>query len=540
MKWSTASNRNKKLKNLTVFLFALGIFSIFSLNPLLAQTDKSSPLNLEEDLEIFNEGPVNENTKEDTKVSQNNSNEKALEFDSIETEEDDELAGVEDEALSNDEEIENNQVENLIGNEINSDILTDTKTQEEANEEDAESIATTNNDSENTEDPTEAAESTLDDSDENTIVEADDDIDDDIDDDTDEEENITSSNDDENEEEVAQTNEENDTETTEEIASSDDESEEEATEIDEAEFTEQDEFADIEDEILDEEEPLEITEQTDSLIDSEVNTESDSVLSQTLLQAEEVGLSTAFIKLPFEETKEERLARLQQDEYFDELIHISQTGAHQYKVTTSPIIGSIGLNVGFFPAPSLNVDSINYEDIYGNNSNIALFLSYEWKFIKKIGDLSLVPEIGLSWARGTGRFALESPLAAQTPKEKYLLFVIPAGIGLMYRLQYWNNQIFTPFAIGGGSYFVLFETRDDFEFADPKESLAMAATPALYFGGGIQLSLDSFSRKAINTLDREFGINHIYLVAEVRQYIGLSQNLDFTGFVVSGGVRVDF
>ena len=69
----------------------------------------------------------------------------------------------------------------------------------------------------------------------------------------------------------------------------------------------------------------------------------------------------------------------------------------------------------------------------------------------------------------------------------------------MYRLQYWKNQILTPFAIGGGSYFLLLETRDDFDISAPKESLATAATPAIYVGGGVQFSLGSLSTKAINT-----------------------------------------
>ncbi len=543
MKWSAASNRNKKLKSLIVFLFILEAFFIFSSNLSLAQTDKSSPLNLEEDLEIFNEGTVNENTK----ATQNKSNEdtKAFESDSIEIAEEDELAGVEDEALSKDEEVENNnQVEDLIDSEMSSDILTDNEVQEEANEESTEDIEQIASDNESEEEVAAEANENIEESaettQENIVSDSDEDtIADDTQEDTEVIESITDDTD-EGEEEIVQTDEEENTETFEDITGNDDESEEETAEADEIESIEQDEFIDIEDEILSEDEQPESSPQAESLIGSEINTENDNVLSQTLVQAEEVGLSASFIKLPFEETKEERLARLQQDEYFDELIHISQTGVHQYKVTTSRIIGSVGLNIGYFPAPSINIENLTYEDIYGNNSNIAFFLNYEWKFLKKVGSLSLVPEIGLSWARGTGRFASGSINEGETPKEKYFLFVIPVGAGLMYRLQYWKNQIFTPFAIGGASYFVLLETRDDFKFSDPKESLAVAATPALYFGGGIQLSLDSFSRRAINTLDREFGINHIYFVAEVRQYFGLSNNLNFTGLVFSGGIRVDF
>ena len=581
MKWSTASNGNKKLKSLIVFLLTLGASFILLPHLLLAQTGKLSPLNFEEDLEIFNEGPVNEDTEENPTTTQNDSNEKtsAPGGPISEAIEEDELGGVENEALSEDEPIGNNQqTESLIDTEVNSDILTDDENEGEVaetnEEEPTENTAINDEDAiaeaaDDIQEDIKAIEDITSDSDENEeeIVQADEEDDTPttediaINDDESEEETPTETseadeeddtqttediaiNDDESEEETptetSETDDEDDTQTTEDIATSYDESEEETTEISEVESIEQDEFADIEDEILSEDEQSENTQQAESLIDSEVNTENDNVLSQTVAQAEEAGLSISFIKLPFEETKEERLARLQQDEYFDELIYISQTGVHQYKVTTSRMIGSVGLNLGFFPAPSLSVDNLTYEDIYGNNSNIAFFLSYEWKFLKKVGALSLIPEIGFSWANGRGRFAPDSIHAGETPKEKYTLLVIPVGAALMYRLQYWENQIFLPFAIGGASYFVLLETRDDFDVTAPKETLAVAATPALYFGGGIQFSLDSLSQKAINTLDREFGINHIYLVAEVRQYIGLSNNLNFSGFVVSGGIRVDF
>ena len=554
MKWSAASNKNKKIKSFIVSLFTLIAFFTFS-SYLLAQTNESSPLNLEEDLEIFNEAPVTENTQENSETSQNNNDEneeESFEPGSVEIVEEDELAGVEDDALREDEEIGDNQQENsLIDSEFNSDILIDNEIQEEVDEEEeiaggdesseeepTENIVSSDDEDEEATaetseaEPNETDEDAISDNDEETIAEADDGQED-----IDLIEDTTSDND-ESEEATAQAEEEDDTQITEDIASSDDESGEETAEIDE---TEQEALAGVEDDILaEEEEQLENTQQAESLINNEFNTENENVLSQTLVQAEDLGLSASFIRLPFEESKEERLARLQQDDYFDELMHISQTGVHQYKVTASRNIGSVGLNVGFFPAPSLSVENLTYEDIYGNSSNIAVFLNYEWKIFKKTGALSLVPEIGLSWANGTGRFASDSPYANETPKEKYTLFVIPVGVGVMYRLQYWKNQILTPFAIGGGSYFLLLETRDDFDISAPKESLATAATPAIYVGGGVQFSLGSLSTKAINTLDREFGINQIYLVAELRQYIGLSENLNFSGFVVSGGIRVDF
>ena len=299
-----------------------------------------------------------------------------------------------------------------------------------------------------------------------------------------------------------------------------------------------------EDEVLSEGDlESESSQQAESFIEDEISSESDqSVLSQAVLQAEEIGLSASFIKLPFEENQQERLARLQQDEYFDELINISQTGVHQYSITNSPITGSVSLRAGLLPPPSLDIEETGktYEGVYGESPKIMLLINYEWKILKNVGDFSLSPELGFSWATGTGQFEAGSPNCQQglpcerTPKEKYFLLVVPVHLGVTYRLRYWQRQAFVPFATGGGSYFGLLEIRDDFG------SFGIAATPAIYFGGGIQFLLNSLSTKAVNTLDREFGINHLYIVAEARQYIGFSQNLNFSGFVISGGIRVDF
>ena len=272
--------------------------------------------------------------------------------------------------------------------------------------------------------------------------------------------------------------------------------------------------------------------QMESLIDNELNTEDQNVLLQSVANAEEAGFSVSFIQLPFEESKQERLERLQEDEYFDELVHISQTGVHQYKVEPSPSVGALSFNTGFFPAPSISAGDITYQDVYGENANMMLFLNYEWRILKKIGDVALYPEIGFSWATGNGRFE-DVNLRNRKPKERYTLLILPISVGLIYRLRYWQRQFLVPFAVGGGSYFGLMEFRSDFQ------RVAFAGTPAFYVGGGVQFLLNSLSKNGLTTIDREFGINALYLVAEARQYIGLT-DLDFSGFIISGGVRVDF
>lgn len=287
------------------------------------------------------------------------------------------------------------------------------------------------------------------------------------------------------------------------------------------------------------------TEQEASWVEEELNLDNEEaeaienqpegILSEAAIQAEEIGFSASFIKLPFEESKQERVARLEQDSYFDELVHISQTGVHQYEVVTSPLRGSMSLNLGVFPAPSINNDGFTYAQQYGTNSRLMLFANYEWNLFKNLGNMSIHLELGGMWASGNGRFTSPEN-AGRTPKEQYLFLMMPATVGLMYSLEFWKNQFFVPFGIGGGSYFGLLELRDDFDFG----SIGVAASPSVFFGGGIQLLLDALASGDLTVIDREFGINHIYLIGEVRYYISLSGDFQFEGLVASGGVRFDF
>ena len=258
------------------------------------------------------------------------------------------------------------------------------------------------------------------------------------------------------------------------------------------------------------------------------------------VEAEEVGLSASFIRLPFEETREQRRQRLQQDAYFDELVHISQTGVHQYEVKPSPLRGSGSINMGVFPPPSIVSNNLRYEDIYDENPVLMLFANYEWNLFKNIGDLSIHLELGTLWDAGNGRFAPgsinEEKYNSQNAKEAYFFVMVPVSLGAMYSFEFFNKQFFIPFGIGGVSYFGLLEIRDDFDFG----SIGVAGTPSIFFGGGVQLLLDGLAPGGATVIDREFGINHIYLIGEVRQYIGLYGDFQLEGLVASGGIRFDF
>ncbi|MCB0394560.1 MAG: hypothetical protein KDD25_08365, partial [Bdellovibrionales bacterium] len=144
------------------------------------------------------------------------------------------------------------------------------------------------------------------------------------------------------------------------------------------------------------------------------------------------------------------------------------------------------------------------------------------------GRISLKAGTGVFSATGNGRFE-----DGEEAMEEYTLYVFPTNLSAVYKFEYSYDQVLVPYVEGGVDGFGILETRDD--GADPGYTVA----PALHAAGGIQLLLDGLDPASIRAIDRNFGINHIWLVFEFRQYIGLDADVDFTGTLISGAVAFD-
>ena len=142
--------------------------------------------------------------------------------------------------------------------------------------------------------------------------------------------------------------------------------------------------------------------------------------------------------------------------------------------------------------------------------------------------------LGLMFAQGDGIFADPGINANRVALEKYTLLILPLSAGLNYKLQYWSNQFLVPFAGAGADLFNILEIRDDGTRPN------VLSAPSFHFGGGILIAIDKLSGSGVNNMEKEYGVNHMYIVAEVRQYIGLTTNVNLNNMLFLGGISFDF
>lgn len=234
-----------------------------------------------------------------------------------------------------------------------------------------------------------------------------------------------------------------------------------------------------------------------------------------------------------QENLESRKERIESDSYFDTLKSIDKKGTHTYTVKTSPIKANLGIKIGTMNPPEID-SQINYNRIYDYDKNFLIIADYERKLFKKLGHMSIKLGLGLMFAKGNGRFKDPGINADQTALEKYILLILPLTVGLNYKMQYWGNQFLIPFAGAGADIFNILEIRDD-----GTRPNALSA-PSFHLGGGIMIAIDKLAGSGVNNMEKEYGINHMYIVAEIRQYVGLTTNVSLNNTLFLGGVSFDF
>jgi hypothetical protein len=212
-------------------------------------------------------------------------------------------------------------------------------------------------------------------------------------------------------------------------------------------------------------------------------------------------------------------------------------GVHIYKTTPSPISRSAGIHVGPITPTNLSgkIDGITYKNVYGNATPFLVGFDYEFLLFQEAGKFGLRPALGFFTASGQGRFRSTPSLQAD---EIISLYAFPTSLSATYHLQFWDRQILVPFGEAGGDYIGFMEYRPDKEkFQD---ATRFGGATAWHWAAGLQLQLDFLNREGLWQLDSEYGINHIYLVGDVRQIIGLSTPYDFTALVYEGGFLFEF
>jgi len=240
---------------------------------------------------------------------------------------------------------------------------------------------------------------------------------------------------------------------------------------------------------------------------------------------------------PKEDTSHTSLVPYYGADHNPELQSKMKNGTYIYKTQESPQHFGAGFHAGPYTPTNLQGDTpgVTYTNVYGGKSSILVGLDAEWQFFQGFGKLGLKGGLGFFSQKGQGRF-LHNP--GQQADEVFTLFELPMSAGLIYHFQYWNRQILVPFAEGGGDYFGLLEARSDKTAIS--EVLHYGGAAAAHWAAGLQVQLDFLDRQGIWELDQEYGINHIYLVLDARQIIGLSSLYDVSSFVFEGGILFEF
>lgn len=176
-----------------------------------------------------------------------------------------------------------------------------------------------------------------------------------------------------------------------------------------------------------------------------------------------------------------------------------------------------------------------FEDAYDQTDTPAILIDWEWQLWRSpIGKFGASLGSGVYVAQGHGRFT--GPInsaAGLVPRELFTFLLFPINVGAVYRLQIWDKQLVVPYGAGGGTIFAFSELRDDDK--PPKFGGSFGA----YYAAGAALNLTYFDALSKIQLDREYGINAIYLTAEYRGVLSFGK-FDFSGDMINAGFTMEY
>jgi len=171
-------------------------------------------------------------------------------------------------------------------------------------------------------------------------------------------------------------------------------------------------------------------------------------------------------------------------------------------------------------------------DVYGSKGDAIYTLQAGWRMIH---ELELHAEGSYTFFEGNG----VSPSGSKT-KEKYKIHIAPAEIGLMFRFNFFLDQIVVPFA--GGHYVYTYWFEEKLDSSDKNRGL-LAGWSAQ---GGLMFLLDNVEKRASGRLESEWGINNTYFVYQYK-YMAIDdfgqnedETIDLTSQVHTLGILFQF
>lgn len=220
------------------------------------------------------------------------------------------------------------------------------------------------------------------------------------------------------------------------------------------------------------------------------------------------------------------------------LRRIKADGTYLFDKEPSPQKHGISVRFGLYEPLNLEnpKNGESFEANYGGNTNAMILIDYEWQFWKMaLGKWAFKFGSGIFLASGNGRFAnnFDENLNL-TPKEVFTFLALPNSLGLSYRMQWSDYQLFVPYGSGGLMGFTFAEIRDDGD--GPK----FGFSPAAFASGGLALNLTGLSRHSARLLDYEYGINGAFLVGEFKNIFTLGGDFDFSAAFINFGFLLEY
>ncbi|MGE3760243.1 MAG: hypothetical protein AB7H97_20930 [Pseudobdellovibrionaceae bacterium] len=222
------------------------------------------------------------------------------------------------------------------------------------------------------------------------------------------------------------------------------------------------------------------------------------------------------------------------------LLRIRKDGTYIYKTEESKQTNAFSFAVGMYEPemlsnPDAQGPTAEFNNNYDQTNSPMIMAHYEWQFMKSpVGKFGLRFGSGLYVAQGNGHFKSGGVNDGLTPQEIFTFIAMPNSVGLVYRMHFWDKQLLVPYGEGGAIAWSFAEMRDDNK--NPKFGGAAGA----YAAAGLAINLTYFDKFSAISLDREYGINRVYLTAEYRPIFPLSERYDFTGNMIDAGFLMEF
>jgi hypothetical protein len=216
------------------------------------------------------------------------------------------------------------------------------------------------------------------------------------------------------------------------------------------------------------------------------------------------------------------------------------TGKYYYKTDKNTKKNqTTSLRLGYIEPPQIesttDASTFTFADMYGDSPVPYLILDYEWQPFASFRKMGFVLGMGLFTSSADGFYKNDEVQKVYgNAKESFTFIGLPISAGGLFRFEFAHRQWVVPFVNAGLSYFILGEIRDD------GKKTHVVGTPGGYGGGGLMFNITAWDRDVSFTMDREYGINNMWLTAEYKYVKSFNEDLDISSSVINIGISVDY